>query len=60
MHDKVRDNYGAFSTLKALSDKTKIPYNTLINHFTRLKNDRYTTRAAIVIIKVELLKNWRK
>lgn len=60
LHDRLIDKYTAFSTLQALSDKSGIPYNTLINHFSRLKKDRYVTRDAEVVIRTDLVKKTRK
>ena len=58
-HDRLTDTYKAFSTLKALSNTTKIPYNTLVNKFSRDQLDRYTTKEAEVITKTKLIKTRR-
>lgn len=59
-HDRLKDNYKAFTTLTALSNAVGIPYDTLMNHFSRDKLKRYTTKKAEVIVKTPLIKSKRK
>lgn len=60
VHDRMIDDYKAYSNLSKLARQEGIPYDTLMNHFTRHKRDRYTVPDARLVVKTELIVSKRK
>ena len=53
VHDLLTDRYKIYKHLTKLSEKEKISRNTLNNKFTREKLNRYTTKDARIIIRLD-------
>lgn len=59
-HDRINDEYKAFSTLTGVADHSNIPIDTLKNHFSRKKIKRWVSKNAEVIVNTDLIKGERK
>jgi hypothetical protein len=54
VHDRISDTYHNYRHLTGVALHEQIPYDTLVNKFTRDKLKRHVTPDAKVIVKADL------